>query len=71
VSLNGHRRHASPDEAIFSGQQGLQIWSVAPPPDSGSAIRATSVRLVIREVYPGTKYDHTCVSEIEVVGTTR
>jgi hypothetical protein len=33
-------------------------------------VRTTYVRLVIDDVYPGSKYDDTCISEIEVWATT-
>jgi len=50
-------------ELAFDDVRGVQMRDVPP-------VRTTYVRLVISEVYPGSKYDDTCISEIEVWGTT-
>ena len=47
----------------FSDARGLQMRDVAP-------VTTTFVRIVIDEVYPGEKYDDTCLAEIQVWGTT-
>ena len=50
-------------ELTFSDTRGVQMMDIPP-------VTTTYVRLVINEVYPGSKYDDTCISEIEVWGTT-
>jgi hypothetical protein len=37
----------------------------------GPNIETTTVQVVIDEVFPGTKYDDTCLAEIEVWGRTK
>ncbi len=51
-------------ELTFSDTRGVQMRDVPP-------VRTTYVRLVINEVYPGSEYDDTCMSEIEVWATTQ
>jgi len=51
-------------ELTFDDVRGVQMRDVPP-------VRTTYVRLVISEVYPGSKFDDTCISEIEVWATTQ
>jgi putative hemolysin len=53
----------------FADAQGVQTIPLvrAPGPD----IETTSVKVVIDEVYPGSRYDDTCLGEIEVWGVVR
>lgn len=50
-------------ELAFSDARGVQMMDIPP-------VKTTYVRLVINEIYPGSKYDDTCISEIEVWGMT-
>jgi hypothetical protein len=50
----------------FSDSRGLQTIPLVRAP--GPNINTTSVRMVINEVYPGSRYDDTCLAEIEVWG---
>jgi len=50
----------------FSDTRGLQVVPLVRAP--GPNIETTSVRMVIDEVYPGSRYDDTCLAEIEVWG---
>jgi LysM repeat protein len=56
-------------ELGFADRRGMQEISLARAP--GSNIEATSVKVVIEEVFPGWKYDDTCLAEIEVWGKTK
>jgi len=56
-------------EVTFSDKQGMQMTSLARAP--GPSIETTYVKVVIKEVYPGTRYDDTCLGEIEVLGKTK
>jgi hypothetical protein len=49
--------------------RGLQ--QVFLPEIFGSTIEADAVKVVIDAVYPGSKYDDTCLAEIEVYGVTK
>ncbi len=50
-------------ELAFDDVRGVQMRDIPP-------VRTTYVRLVIDDVYPGSRYDDTCISEIEVWATT-
>jgi hypothetical protein len=54
-------------ELAFSDTRGVQMIPLARAP---SPIITTFVKVVIDEVYPGSKYDDTCLAEIEVWGKT-
>jgi LysM repeat protein len=56
-------------ELGFADKRGMQEISLARAP--GPAIETTSVKVVIEEVFPGWKYDDTCLAEIEVLGRTK
>jgi len=56
-------------EVTLSDKQGMQTTVLARAP--GPSIETTYVKLVIKEVYPGTRYDDTCLGEIEVLGRTK
>jgi len=56
-------------EVAFSDTQGMQRTVLARAP--GPSIETTYVKIVIKEVYPGTRYDDTCLGEIEVLGRTK
>ncbi|MBN1484487.1 MAG: discoidin domain-containing protein [Chloroflexia bacterium] len=56
-------------ELEFSDERGLQALAMARTP--GGPIETTFVKLVIEEVYPGSRYDDTCLAEIEVWGLVR
>jgi len=51
-------------ELSFDDVRGVQMTDIPP-------VKTTYVRLVIDDVYPGSRYDDTCVSEIEVWGTAK
>jgi LysM repeat protein len=51
----------------LADRRGMQTIPLVRAP--GQNIHTTTVKVVIDEVYPGTKYDDTCVAEIEVWGT--
>jgi hypothetical protein len=53
----------------FDDARGLQTFVLARAP--GPSIQTTSVRMIIEAVYPGTRYDDTCLAEIEIWGVTR
>ena len=62
----------SNDEQItlgFSDTRGVQMIHLARAP--GPNIETTYVKMVIEEVYPGSRHDDTCLGEIEVWGRTR
>jgi hypothetical protein len=56
-------------ELTFSDSRGVQMIHLARAP--GPNIETTFVKVVIEEVYPGSKYDDTCLAEIEVWGKTK
>ena len=56
-------------EFTFSDTQGMQQTVLARAP--GPSIRTTYVKVIIQEVYPGSRFDDTCLGEIEVLGRTR
>ncbi len=56
-------------ELTFSDARGVQMIPLVRAP--GPPIQTTFVKVVIEEVYPGSKYDDTCVGEIEVWGRTK
>jgi hypothetical protein len=56
-------------EVTLSDKQGMQTTVLARAP--GPSIETTYVKIVIKEVYPGTRYDDTCLGEIEVLGRTK
>jgi hypothetical protein len=56
-------------EVTLSDKQGMQMTVLARAP--GPSIETTYVKIVIKEVYPGTRYDDTCLGEIEVLGRTK
>ena len=51
-------------ELSFSDARGVQEMDITP-------VETTFVKVVIDEVYPGSKYDDTCLAEIEVLGRTK
>lgn len=51
-------------ELAFEDVRGVQMKDIPP-------VTTTYVQLVIDDVYPGSKFDDTCISEIEVWGTTQ
>ena len=51
-------------ELTFEDIQGVQIQDISP-------VATTYIQVVIDEVYPGSKYDDTCISEMEVWATTQ
>jgi hypothetical protein len=53
----------------FSDTRGVQMMHVARAP--GPNIETTYIQVVIEEVYPGSRYDDTCLGEIEVWGITQ
>jgi hypothetical protein len=53
-------------ELGFADERGMQAIPVVGA--SGAAVKTTSVKLVLEEVFPGWKYDDTCLAEIEVWG---
>jgi hypothetical protein len=53
-------------EVTFDDKQGMQMTVLARAP--GPSIETTYVKVVIQEVYPGTRYDDTCLGEIQVLG---
>jgi len=56
-------------EVNLADKQGMQMTSLARAP--GPSIETTYVKVVIKEIYPGTRYDDTCLGEIEVLGRTK
>ena len=53
----------------FADTQGVQMVPLARAP--GPSIETTYVKMVIEEVYPGSRYDDTCLGELQVWGRTR
>lgn len=53
-------------ELDFADQRGMQTIPLVRAP--GPNVMTTSVRIVIDQVYPGSKYDDTCLAEIEIWG---
>jgi LysM repeat protein len=53
----------------FADTRGVQMVHLARAP--GPNVETTYVKMVIEEVYPGSRYDDTCLGEIEVWGRTR
>ena len=56
-------------ELDLADQRGMQTIPLVRAP--GPNIETTFVRVVIDEVYPGSKYDDTCLAEIEVWGKAK
>jgi hypothetical protein len=56
-------------EVNLADEQEVQMTALARAP--GPSIETTYVKVVIKEVYPGTRYDDTCLGEIEVLGRTK
>ncbi len=50
----------------FDDVRGLQQFAMVRAP--GPNVKTTSVRVIIDEVYPGSRYDDTCLAEIQVWG---
>ena len=55
-------------EWTFSDTRGMQMIALARAP--GPNIETTFVKVVIEEVYPGSRHNDTCLAEIEVWGAT-
>ena len=53
----------------FEDTRGLQNFAMARAP--GPNIETTFVKVIIDEVYPGARYDDTCLAEIEVWGVVK
>ena len=53
----------------FADKQGMQTVPLVRAP--GPNIETTFIRVVIEEVFPGWKYNDTCLAEIEVWGSTK
>jgi hypothetical protein len=53
----------------FDDERGMQMVPLACAP--GPCTQTTFVKLVIDEVYPGSRYDDACIAEIEVWGMPR
>jgi len=56
-------------ELGFADKRGMQTIPLVRAP--GPNIQTTYVKVVIEEVFPGWKYDDTCLAEIEVWGKTK
>jgi LysM repeat protein len=56
-------------ELIFADRRGMQEMPLVRAP--GPNIETTSIKIIIEEVFPGWKYDDTCLAEIEVWGRTK
>jgi len=56
-------------EMDLSDTRGMQVIVLARAP--GPSIETTFVKIVIEEVYPGSRHDDTCLAEIEVWGRTQ
>jgi LysM repeat protein len=56
-------------ELGFDDRRGMQMIPLVRAP--GPNIETTFVRVIIEEVFPGWKYDDTCLAEIEVWGKTQ
>ncbi len=55
--------------ATFTGARGIQKISLADAP--GGPILTTSVKVTIDEVFPGTRFNDTCIAEIQVWGEVK
>lgn len=55
--------------ATFAGTRGIQKISLADAP--GGPILTTFVKVTIDEVYPGTRFNDTCIAEIQVWGEVK
>jgi hypothetical protein len=53
----------------LSDTRGIQTIPLVRAP--AAAIQTSSVKVTIAEVYPGSKYNDTCIGEIEVWGRTK
>jgi hypothetical protein len=53
-------------ELGFADRRGMQEIPLVRAP--GPSVKTTFVRVIIDEVFPGWKYDDTCLAEIEVWG---
>jgi hypothetical protein len=53
---------------VFQDERGIQELPMVRAP--GPNIRTTSVKIIIDDVYPGTRHDDTCLAEVEVWGMT-
>lgn len=56
-------------EMDLSDARGMQMIVLARAP--GPSIETTSVKIVIEDVYPGSRHDDTCLAEIEVWGKAK
>jgi hypothetical protein len=56
-------------ELGFADRRGMQTIPLVRAP--GPNIETTTVKVVIDEVFPGTRYDDTCLAEIEVWGVAK
>ena len=56
-------------ELGFADKRGLQTIPLVRAPEPN--IETTYIQVVIDEVFPGTRYDDTCLAEIEVWGTAK
>ena len=56
-------------ELGFADRRGMQTIPLVRAP--GPNIETTFITIVIEEVFPGWKYDDTCLSEVEVLGIAR
>jgi hypothetical protein len=56
-------------ELGFADRRGMQEIPLVRAP--GSNIETTFVKVVIEDVFPGWKYDDTCLAEIKVRGRTK
>jgi len=56
-------------ELTLSDTRGIQTIPLVRAP--AAAIQTSSVKVTIAEVYPGSKYNDTCIGEIEVWGRTK
>ncbi len=53
----------------FADERGIQEKVLARAP--GGAIETTYVKIIIDDVYPGSVYDDTCLSEVQVLGAVK
>jgi len=56
-------------EVTLSDTRGMQMIALARAP--GPSIETTFVKMVIEEVYPGSRHDDTCLAKIEVWGKAK
>jgi hypothetical protein len=56
-------------ELEFADTRGMQTIPLVRAP--GPNIETTFVTIIIEDIYPGTKYDDTCLAEVEIWGRTR